>query len=584
MGRDAASTPTPLRFALETRAALTFERGSRNAQISADGQSIVFRGAQAGRTMLFHRALDRNGATPIPGTEDAEFHAISPDSRWLAFVGLDGSVQRVPLEGGAPAEMIEVPAPPIGLDWSSPTDLEMGMLAFNDDYPGITSVSIDDRTLRVRTGPPEGNKDEWWGMHHEPYALPGGTHVLFQNFSGGAVGLGIADLRDGSYRPIDLSGALIRRSDGIVGVSGDVLLFVDTGGRLMAVRWDERALDAVGEPVPVPGTPPATVDATLSATGTLVVTQGAEQFVPVLVDDRGQVIRQLWPEGVDQFYPRMSPDGRRLAAGMDDFRGTEDVWIYDFASQALNPAGLGFWGTPGWTDGGRRVFALDDVRYEGGGNDDQYTQLWSRPIDASEDPSILQEVRPGRVFGADLSPDGRTFAIMLDNGDNPVMRRLDVVTLSLGDSIHTPFATAAQDEIAPRFSPDGRWLAFMSMESGRPQVYIRQFPGPGPRLQVSQESAGQPVWDPAGDRIYFMGAEGLYAADLAGGETGELRVTRRQRLFDPPVFGSPTSWTATYDVHPEGFVMALDERGTAGRMIVWTDWMHEVRELLAQGR
>jgi serine/threonine-protein kinase len=585
LGGDGAPEADPIRFTLESRAALSGERGSRNVQISADGKSIVYRGAADGRTLLFHRSLDRNGATPIPGTEDPEFHAISPDSRWLAFVGADGVLKRVPLEGGAPAVMAEPENAPIGMTWSSPTQLELGMLAFNSNYPGLSTVSFDSREIRTRTGPPSDFDGDGWAMHHEPHALPGGTHVLFLDFSSefADVGLGIAELASGESRRLDLKGSLIRSSEGIVGVTGDVLLYIDRGGRLMAIAWNPGALETVGQPITVPGVPEEMIDATLAENGTLALTLATRSYTPVLVDDRGRVVRTLWDEGVARFYPRMSPDGRKLAADIG-IRGSRDLWVFDFESGALTQAGLGNAGAPIWTDGGQSVVVGSDLEFlsadDESGLSTPVSRSWIRPVDASRDRYPLTEYRGAIRDLVDISPDGRSLLFVDDKERNPSVRRFDLLTTEReADSIVRPFTETDQNEFGGRFSPDGRWIAYTSNESGRTQVYVRPFPGPGARAQISQEPAGEPVWDPSGNRLYYRDSRGLMAATLVT-ENDRLSVRGRERLFDLEFQRSSDYGIATYDVHPEGFVLAIDETDTDGRIVVWADWMHEIGELL----
>ena len=207
------------------------------------------------------------------------------------------------------------------------------------------------------------------------------------------------------------------------------------------------------------------------------------------------------------------------------------------------------------------------------------SRSYRRPIDASEERSVLTE-HPGTWLGiTDISPDGRHAIFQRDTDLNPSVSRLDLVYGRLDDSAAVSgFETTVQDEYGARFSPDGRWVAYVSEESGRPHVYTRPFPS-GPRLQVSEQPAGMPVWDPAGDRLYYRTDRGLMAADLA--ESGSaLRVAGRELLFDRSFSGSVGMWVATYDVHSEGFVMAIDEFGVEGQIVVWTDWLHELDPLL----
>jgi hypothetical protein len=150
-----------------------------------------------------------------------------------------------------------------------------------------------------------------------------------------------------------------------------------------------------------------------------------------------------------------------------------------------------------------------------------------------------------------------------------------------GQSESTPFATGPAKEVAPRFSPKGRWLAYASDESGRFEVYVRPFPGPGRRVQVSDVGGGQPVWSADGARLFYRTQQALWVADLA--ERGEnLSVSARTPLFEGDFFGGPESAKATYDVHPDGrrFIVSRAAGGSATEIVAWIDWLPEMKARL----
>jgi serine/threonine-protein kinase len=548
-------------------------RAGRHLALSADGGELVFQGFSQGQSRLYRRSLDAVGVQPIEGTEGAEFIAITPDGRSVAFVDADGTVRQVSFGGGAPITLAEPPNYPIGMGWTPDGDLIFGMLAYNDDFPGLTRVRAGTSAVDTLTVTD--------GMHHEPVVVSGGDAAIFIDFRGErGIGLSVASMEDGSFEELDLGGTVPGGATSIVGVADGVLLFIDRGRNLMAVGWDEGEGRTVGEPIPVPDVPEGMDIATLSPGGTLAMTIRSDEYELLLVDDRGNVERSVLSDPVEEIFPRFSPDGRTLAMGGGPIRDRRELWTFDLETGLLSQLGVGL--DPHlveWTADGRRVLA-------GAGSTAFRTdreRIWWRAANASDEPSVLLEL-PGRwIMGASASPDGRYLAITENVGPDPSVDRFDIVVFGMdGDTVGNPFAAGETDELAPRYSPDGRWLAYASNESGRFQVYVRPFPGPGGRIQVSADGGGQPVWSPDGRRIFFRTDQAMMVAELEFDAEGGLAVTARERLFEGDFFGGPWSTKATYDVHPDGrrFVLAQALGGMSGQVVVWTDWIDELKNRL----
>ncbi|HSG09384.1 MAG TPA: protein kinase [Longimicrobiales bacterium] len=574
----------PIRFALPTAVA---DLSWRTAlAISTDGREIVMVGIEDGVTHLQRRSMGSTEVRDIPGTEGAESPAVSPDGRWVAFAA-DGVVKRVSLDGGAPVVMAHTPNLPIGIAWSDANTLVMGMMSFSSQYPGLTTVQIGDTTVRQVTLPRGDTTANDFGMHHEPFSIGGGA-VLFIDFSAtDGLGIGVASLADGKTHRVDLKGAQVRGQSSIVGVADGFLLFIDNGDQLMAVGWDPKARQAVGEPFPVPGVSGEVAQAVLAADGTLVMTFQARSYRVALVDDRGAELQAVGDPGIEYVVPRFTPDGRRAALAGGPYRGVEELWTYDFESGLLSQLSIGF--APrmvDWSPTGARVLVGDDSRW-GESGEERVSQLWTRAADASDDPTLLRTIPGMLVASVAWSPDGNTIAMVDDVGPYPSLAKYDVVTMRLdGDTTVVPFAAGEANEVAPRFSPDGRWLAYGSNESGRYQVYVRPFPGPGPRIQVSDDGGGQPTWSRDGRRIFYTSGRAMMVANLeTDPRSPSLSVASRARLFEADFLGGPDSPVTTYDVNPDGrrFLLARAEDDARDRTVVWTNWMDELQVAAGAG-
>jgi serine/threonine-protein kinase len=299
--------------------------------------------------------------------------------------------------------------------------------------------------------------------------------------------------------------------------------------------------------------------AALSASGSLVYLTGNTQNQLSLVGS-GTVARTLTETGAFSF-PRFSPDGRRIAVTVGG--SMLDIWIYDLATNTLRR--LTTEGTnerEEWTPDGRRIL----FRSERGHG----SELWWQAADGSSPAerivSLDQDVREGVI-----SPDGHTLLYRVDapktQGD------LWMVSLD-GDRTPRPYVATPFIEQAPRFSPDGRWVAYESNESGAFQVYVRAFPGPGSVVQISTAGGLEPVWSRDGHRLAYRDGAQLIETTLS--TAGAVAVTARRVVYEGDVATALVH--ANYDVAPDGahYLVPAAMAG-ADRTIVVNDWRYELR-------
>jgi serine/threonine-protein kinase len=571
------ATDTPLRVALvrsgaagdATPGVSAFLGGGR-LTISRDGRTIVFVGRDDGAPRIYRRSLDDPEIVALAGTEGASFPAISPDGRSVAFVNADGGVSRMSLDGGAPIEVARLVAPPIGISWSGTHGLVLGMLGYVDDSPGISILGASgDTTLRIVTGPPE-SEGVSWGMHHNPVVFPDDETAGYLDIQTGGVVLSTIGLSDAEPRRTDLPARQV------VGWSDGVLVYVDGGGVFMAAGFDLESGTVTSGPVAIPGIPTGATDGVLAANGNLIFQRRPTHYEVVLVDPRGNATPLVESDSTTRFRGRYSPDGSRVAM-TGDFGGTVGTWLYDIATRTLSPVPVGYGPRSiNWTPDGRRIVTVDHRR-----------PIHSTATDASDTPSVFAEITDRRPDALDLSPDGRLLAVNTNLASNPMLTEFDIVLLNVDDGTVTDFATNPANEVAPRFSGNGRWLAYASNESGRYEVYARPVGGGG-RVQISAGGGSEPVWSPDGRRIYYRLGRAFMSADVSGTDTNQLTVTGRTRLFEGEFYGAgiEDATAASYDITPDGSQFLLARAvGVAGpEIILWTNWLPGVKSLLEDER
>ena len=272
-------------------------------------------------------------------------------------------------------------------------------------------------------------------------------------------------------------------------------------------------------------------------------------------------------------YPRLSPDGRRVALAVSEQE--TQIWLYDLSRET--PSRFTFGGNynaaPVWTPDGKRI-AFESIKEgpqnlfwqlaDGGGGlerltTSEYTQI---PMSRSQDGQLLAfvELHPSTGY--------------------------DIWVMRLGDRKAQPFLRTQFNESAPRFSPDGRWLAYTSDESGRYEIYVQPYPGPGGKWQISTEGGTEPVWNPNGRELFYRSGDKMMTVDIATQPSfapGNPRV-----LFEGQYVPTPAS-APNYDVSPDGqrFLMLKPSESaeTAPTQInVVLNWFEELKQKVPAGK
>lgn len=243
-----------------------------------------------------------------------------------------------------------------------------------------------------------------------------------------------------------------------------------------------------------------------------------------------------------------------------------DVWLLDLASGT--PVRLSASGTVNeraeWTPDGKRVLYRSDASGK--------SALWWRPSDLSGPATLLLGGPRDIYFEGMLTPDAQTLVYQEDTAGSDIeYRRL------AGDTAPRPIAVSPSDENMPRLSPDGRWIAFVTNESGATQVVVQPFPGPGGRVQVSVNGGSEPVWSRDGRRLFYRG-DGKYIAASVSTASG-FAVTVRTPLFDDTYLTAPAPH-ANYDVSPDGSRLLVLRSASNNQFNVVHGWTQELRRRL----
>jgi eukaryotic-like serine/threonine-protein kinase len=524
--------------------------GGRGVDASGDGRTIVYGGVMpSGQFFVFVRRLDDLQVHALAGTALALDPSVSPDGRWVAYVS-GTQLYKVPVNGGPPTEIGRASLQ--GTSW-----VDDGVIAAARDH-GIWLFPANGQPPYQLTTP-----DTSRGERYHSYPIPSrdGQYVFYQaNHVGGSstVRLGVASVKTHRSALLNVSGIAP------IGMIDDALIYARPDGAVMGVRMDLKNLRTVGEPlllgeqvsIVAGGVPRAA----LSRSGTLVYQSGATLGQLSLVDAKGTMITLL-AEPKSYITPRFSPDGRRVALSFDG-----DVWIYDVAS--ATPTRLTTVprnDRPEWTPDSRRV-VFRSTR-------DGIDHLWWQPADGSGPAERLLDLANGEQEGV-FSPDGKW--IVLRTVGNTTKRDIYYRAVN-GDTTLHPIAVSEFEELMPRLSPDGRWLTYVSDESGLNEVYVRAFPGPSGKVQVSLGGGSEPVWGPDGKTIYYRHGRDFIETMVTTGTN--FSVVRRTKLFESTHVTGAIH--ANYDVSPDGkHFLVINRAGTDAQVIVIYNWAKEVRERL----
>ncbi len=507
---------------------------------------------------LHVRPVDRIEAEPIVGSAGAGSPFFSPDGQWIGFTR-GGALWKM-LVGGGPAIKIVDASTVFGASWGETGDI---IYAAASGDAGLSRVSAEGGVPEQLTTIVDGSLET---AHLWPQVLPGGDLVLFTvvgpSFGWDQARIDIQSIETGE-RWTAIEGGTYGRY-----VSSGHIVYAQATGTLLAVPYDIARREVTGPAVPALAGVRVAVGAAaasfaLSDNGTLAFVRGNsfEMLLLQWVDREGTRLSQVGPpiNALNQF--KLSPDGTRLALTIRQ-PNNDDIWIADaatgererFTFDAAEDE------TPIWSADGRRI------AYSSAGTG-QTRRIYVKDVDAGSDPTLVYTGNR-HLHLTSWSSDGRWLAFYEYHPEG----LNDIWVLDMDSTEHNMISVAATTatEANAVFSPDGRWLAYHSDESGRYEVYVVSFPQVGAKRQVSTNGGGLPVWAAAGNELFYRSRGNLMAARVSTEGTFSREVPRL--LFEGPIAG--------YDVAPDGqriLITVPNPDAPAREIEVVVNWVEELK-------
>jgi Tol biopolymer transport system component len=554
----------------------------RDLALSPDGRYLVYRfgGTGTNGSPLMVRAIDRLDARPLADVTNAYAPFFSPDSRWIGFFEND-ELKKVPVAGGPVITLGPVTGGALGASWA-----DDNTIVFATDHPstGLWRMSADGGEPAVLTTPDAAQRES---DHAFPSVLPGSRGVLFTITAGGRpdnAQVAILDLKTGRRKTLVRGGGQAEYIESSTGSRQGEYLAYAAAGTLRAVRFDPVRLEVLGDSVTIVEDvltkASGGANYAVSRPGTLVYMPGTAAETPiralVWVDRKGHeepITAPLRAYGP----PRLSPDGTRVAMSIVD-QGNSEVWVWDFARETLRRLTFspGVDSMPLWTPDGRRIIFMS--ARDGG------PSLYSQAVDGGTVDRLTTSANP--QWPTSITRDG-TLLFGFENGPK-IAREVIVVHL-----IHPTGPGVSPSRAGPpvqglfrgnfaEISPDGRYLAYQSDESGRMEVHVRPFPQVhSDRWQISTGGATRPAWARSGRELFYLDESGALTVVPVQTSGPTFMAGQPAKVFDT-AYVEPNP-SRHYDVSPDGrrFLMVKDAaarnpNATPASMVVVEHWFEEL--------
>ena len=567
LSRQKREPPREFRSSILPPENTRFEFRSSPMAVSPDGQQVAFVAQRPdGARQLWLREFDALEARPLAGTEEATRPFWSPDSRFLGFFA-GGKLKKTAVSGGSPQTLCDAPSGRGG--------------SWNRDGVILFVPSTGDRVYRVAasggTASPVTRIDERRGEfgHTWPFFLPDGHHFLYGSYGTKAVRLEeassvfLASLDSNERRLLFHARSNVAFVPISAGASQGHLLFWQSGV-LHARPFDAKRLRFTGEAFPV-----AEQVRFNGASGTAIFSASENGVMAYQSSPRGELSQLIWFDrsgkrletvgpAADYYHPRLSHDGRRIAVAIiDPQTAYSDIWIHDLGRRVSSRLTFG---------PGVNIFPIwspDDERVVFASNRKGPLDLYLRAASGTGQDEVLLPSETTPRFPTDWS--GATGRIAFFTA----VPAADIWTFSVAERKATPFLATPFNEGSPQFSPDGRWMAYSSAESGTVETFVQTFPPSGGKWQISTAGGSYPRWRRDGKEIYYIAPDNTLMAVEVATASGFAAGTPKP-LFRTQVKLMDIGFQ--YDVSPDGnrfLINTLEEDKQASSITVVQNWMGE---------
>ncbi len=501
--------------------------------LSPDGRQVAFLAEHPGaRARLWVRALDSSDATPLVGTEGATYPFWSPEGRSLAFFA-GGSLKRIDINGGTPLTLVEK-IEGRGGAWGRDN-----VILFGSSEGPIYRVSAAGGPARAVTML-DATAGETW--HRFPQLLPDQRRFLYLSRDGdNGRRLLAGSLDNGAYK------TAILETNAKAAYADPGYLFYVTEGTLMARPFDARALVLTGQPVQVARKVAASSanDAAFAVSHAGILVYSEQVSAPgqlTWFDRTGRPAGTLAP--TDEFLSvRMSPDAKTIAVTrVDQAVNMPDLWMVDVERGVFSRFTSNPWldVSPVWSADGRRVFFSSSRLGR--------LQFFHRPAGGGTAEQLLMQTEFS-VYPDDVTKDGQFLIYSTDLASG----RYDIGLLRLADGQMSPLVATPFNESQARLSPDGRWMAYTSNETGRDEIFVRGFPAGTASVQVSSDGGIEPVWRGDGAELFFLSPDHRIMSVSVKARGPRFEAGAPARLFQVPMAGARlpplTHYAASADGH-----------------------------------
>jgi Tol biopolymer transport system component len=560
--RHAAPDDRPVHFQVIPPPGAQFALGAGGGSaISPDGRMIAFVAVSSAGPGLWVRSLDSVAAHELSGTDGAQFPFWSPDSRSIGFFA-GGKMKRIDLSGAAPVVLVDAPTPRGG-SWN-----QEGTIIFAGRAAGVGLQRVP---ASGGTSSPLTTLDRAAGEtgHRSPRFMPDGRRFLYHCLN-----------RDPSRNAVYLA-SLERPSERtrLLETQGGGGLYIPPRGRypgyflwlrqgIVAQPFDASTARFTGEAVQVPGAEAvffisavAFGAVSASSDGTILFAGGNERYRLSWLNREGKSIASVG-QGARWGSLRISPDGARVAASLLDSSGQRDIYVIDFARGVQTRVTSGNTGImPIWSPDSLRI-----VYYAGNS-----TSISERSATATGQPETILELSHS-LYSNDWSPDGR-YLLYEDGGEGRVNLWLLPRTGVQGQRKPIPYLKTSSNQNNGQFSPDSKWIAYTSDESGHEEVYVQGFPATEQKWQVSNGGGNYARWRRDGKELFYRAGDGKLMAV-------SVRAAGRGLEFGVPValfrIIEPTGpHTYPYDVAPDGqriLALTADAEDNTTTLTVLLNW------------